>query len=177
MSGWLKTVVVMAVMAMSVLASNAAGPPLQGPLPNAGRPEQRIPFPAIRDWRTLRISLQRTACFGRCPSYTVEISGDGTVAWNGQANVTTLGARAGYVPVAKVKALYRAFQQAQFFWTFDAYRARITDMPTYTVSIAYDGHAKSVIDYVGTTIGMPQEILHLEQAIDRTAQTFRWIEY
>ncbi|HEX4301447.1 MAG TPA: DUF6438 domain-containing protein [Rhizomicrobium sp.] len=144
-------------------------------LPNAGRPEQRVAFPAIRDWRSLKISLRRTRCFGRCPSYTVEISGDGAVAWTGEAFVQAVGARHARIPVAKVKTLYRAFREAQFFWTLDIYRARITDLPTYTVSISYDDHAKSVIDYAGMAIGMPQEIVGLEQLIDKTANDARWI--
>ena len=177
MKGRRMALVAVVVSVVSLASSRAAGPPLAGPLPNAGRPEQHVAFPEIRDWRSLKISLQRAECFGRCPSYTVEIAGDGTVTWNGKAHVEEVGARIGYVPVAKVRALYQAFRQAQFFWLLDSYRARITDLPTYTVSIAYDGHTKSVIDYAGTRIGMPQEVVQLEGLIDKTAETFRWIEF
>ena len=37
------------------------------------------------------VSLERTPCFGRCPSYKVALYGDGRVEWVGKANVGTVG--------------------------------------------------------------------------------------
>jgi len=38
------------------------------PLPNGGRPLEKVAFPAIVDWSSLRIGLERTACAWRsCP--------------------------------------------------------------------------------------------------------------
>jgi len=44
-------------------------------------------FPEIHDWSTLRIGLKRGTCFGSCPAYELEIRGDGTVRYKGQAHV------------------------------------------------------------------------------------------
>ena len=51
--------------------------------PHDVRPPVKIPFPQIKNWRTLRIILSRGVCFGTCLSYKVEIHGDGTVRYHG----------------------------------------------------------------------------------------------
>ncbi len=145
-------------------------------LPNGGRPLERVDFPQIRDWSTLKISLTRTGCFGTCPSYRVGIDADGTVTWHGTRDVAAVGDRSGTVPVAQVRILYGAFQTAQFFWLLDDYRAPVTDLPIYVVSISYDGRSKTVSDYAGGAIGMPMAVIQLEYLIDATANTGRWIK-
>ncbi len=39
----------------------------------------------------LAITLERTACFGDCPTYTATLAEDGLVEWSGIANVPLLG--------------------------------------------------------------------------------------
>jgi hypothetical protein len=144
-------------------------------LPHGGRPVQRIAFPAIHDWHSLRITLKRTLCFGTCPAYSVTIDGDGNVTFDGQTYVANKGRRIDRIAPEQVKLLFAAFQKSDFFWLFDSYSSRITDMPTYVVTLVYDGHSKTVTDYAGLHIGMPQAVADLESLIDKTADTERWI--
>jgi ankyrin repeat protein len=145
-------------------------------LPDGGRPLRKIPFPAIVDKNTVKIALARTPCFGNCPGYSVEISADGTVRYDGGYFVAISGKHEAHVPVETVRALYDAFVKADFFWTVDEYRANISDLPTYTVTISFDDHTKKVIDYAGQALGMPKEIGELENAIDATAETTKWVK-
>ena len=163
----------------STLAQAAQAPRLEGPgyrLPHGGRPPHRVAFPAIRDWHSLKFTLRRTMCFGACPSYHVEIDGDGHVSYTGEANVATIGTASGEISHADVRRLFGAFRKAQFFWLYDSYRAPITDLPEYHVGISYDGHSMEVLDYMGTGIGMPPAVVDLEQMIDKTANTAQWIK-
>lgn len=132
-------------------------------------------FPDIRDWKTLRITLDRTMCFGTCPSYTVQISGDGSVLFQGRACVATKGEQRAQIPEAAVKDLVAKFRAAEYFSLRDSYRAAVTDNPTTTTSIAFDGRKKAVSDYVGGSVGMPRAVSDLESAIDAAAGTKRWI--
>lgn len=132
-------------------------------------------FPKIADWTSLRITLARDACLGSCPSYTVEIAGDGSVVYQGRACVAQTGERHAQIPVAEVKNLVAKFQDVDFFTLRDAYRAQITDNPTFTTTIAFDGRKKSVIDYVGASAGMPHKVSALEDAIDAAADSRRWV--
>lgn len=169
--------------AASALAEQTPGEPYgafvaQSPkeLPNVGRPQTKVGFPVIRDWNSLKIALQRTVCFGKCPAYTVEISGDGTVRYHGLDFVAITGQHEAHIPADNVRALWDAFVKADFFWTFDEYRAGVTDLPTYRVSISFDDKSKTVVDYDGREIGMPNQVSELENAIDVTANTKKWVE-
>jgi hypothetical protein len=167
----------LALVAMTA-ASVAAGKPVEDPAYNpitGHRPDQKIAFPAIKDFSSLRISLQRTPCYGWCPAYNLEIAGDGTVTWFGEHYVEAKGGRSAKIPVEKVRALYDAFVKADFFWTFDDYHAPITDLPTQIISISFDGHSKSIVDYAGAHAGMPKVIDELEDAVDEAAGSKAWI--
>jgi hypothetical protein len=145
-------------------------------LPNGGRPRTKTPMPVIANWKTLKISLERTICYGSCPYYKVEIAGDGTVYYTGLDHVAVTGRHRAQVSPDAVGALYQAFLKADFFWTLDTYAASVTDVPTYTVTISYDGHSKKLVDYYGREIGMPKQITALEDGIDAMAQTEKWVK-
>ena len=135
-----------------------------------------MPTPTIRDWKTLRISLKRTECFGTCPVYSVEIMGDGTVRYQGHLYVAKKGAHKAQISQDSVRSLFQKFVAADFFWTLDEYTAWITDQPTYVLKLSFDGHTKTVIDYAGRAACMPGEITDLEQAVDTAAQTSKWVK-
>jgi hypothetical protein len=132
-------------------------------------------FPKIRDWTSLRIRLERTVCLGTCPSYSVEISGDGGVVYQGRACVAQAGERRAQIPASEVRDLFAKFRDVDFFTLRDRYEAQVTDNPTTTTSIAFDGKSKRVIDYVGGSAGMPHKVTALEDAIDEAAGTARWV--
>jgi hypothetical protein len=75
-----------------------------------------------------------------------------------------------------VDQLLAQFQDAQFFSLRDEYRAEVTDNPTYVVTIETGNGRKSVVDYVGSEVGMPEAVTALQDAIDAAAGTDRWIE-
>jgi hypothetical protein len=145
-------------------------------LPNGGRPFQHVAFPDIKNWSSLRISFERTQCFGDCPIYKVTVAGDGTVSWHGEAFVKTKGSAVAQIAPEKVRGLFEAFRKAEFFWLFDRYIATgIADVPYHITTIAFDGHTKTVTEYAGEEMGMPEVVHELEWAIDEAANTAQWI--
>ena len=85
-------------------AAAAALPPCSGPygsydpgtdkrLPNGGRPASKVPFPEIKDWDSLVVTLERSGCYGDCPAYTVAIHGDGKIEFHGNAHVSVLATK------------------------------------------------------------------------------------
>src|SRR5579871_2978725 len=83
-----------------------------GSSPNQAPQAQRVPFPEVKDWNSVVITLDRSGCFGRCPAYHVEIHGDGTVIYFGKTNVLEKGERRGRVTLEGIKALVEKFRQA-----------------------------------------------------------------
>jgi hypothetical protein len=171
-----------AALALTLVAGPAAAqvmgsfdPGTDRKLPHGGRPARHVDFPAIKDWSSLRITLRRTMCFGTCPAYTVIIAGDGTVTWHGEKFVKVRGDATAHIAPEKVHALFERFRKAEYFWLLDRYRSAITDFPSETTTIAFDDRRKSVDDYAGQMIGMPDVVWQIERAIDETANTDRWI--
>jgi hypothetical protein len=132
-------------------------------------------FPEIQDWNTLRITLSRSLCYGRCPVYKIEIHGDGTVLYDGTMNVAHKGRHTAKISHASLVELVDFFRNANYFSLHDRYVSGITDNPAYETSISFDGMSKSVLDYVGQSVGMPSTVSDLEAAIDRLSGASKWV--
>jgi len=135
---------------------------------------RHVEFPEVHDWNSVHVTLRRSACFGSCPIYRVEIDGDGGVIYEGARFVAQVGTRNATIPVDSVRKLVAAFRDADYYSLNDEYVAQVTDNPTYETSIEIDGRLKKVKDYVGTAVGMPMSIRKLERLIDQTANTKQW---
>jgi hypothetical protein len=122
------------------------------------------------------ISLTRGACFGTCPIYRVTIHGDGSSIYDGERFVAVAGHREYQVPAASVAKLVADFEAANFFALEDEYRARVTDLPTYTLSITIGERSKTVVDYFGRQIGMPQAVTDLEDETDLVGETAQFVK-
>lgn len=129
----------------------------------------------VRDISSLRLSLIRTSCFGPCPEYGLEIRGDGTVTYCGVLFVKEKGSRSGKITRKKMRQLLDSFEATNFFHLNEAYVASMTDLPTHLVSISYDGRTKSVFDYGGGSVGLPEAVTELENEIDELAGTAEWV--
>lgn len=149
-------------------------------------------FPLV-DYSKLRITLQRSACYGSCPDYIVTISGDGTVVFttdhrpvdsvaevhrefSRSVGVLVPGTHRTKINPGAVKALVQQFRDAGFFHLKNEYRHGATDAATYVVSIETGHASKQIVDYLGREAGMPSAVTALEDAIDKVAETERWIE-
>jgi len=98
---------------------------LPTPVPVTPAPARPLPGP-------FQITLERTACFGMCPTYEVSISGNGIVAWHGEANVAAVGDRGGRVSRARVDALIAKIDEIKFF-DYDEYGQKV-DPPVCTTT-------------------------------------------
>ena len=149
-------------------------------LPPEKLPKTHVPFPAYEgkaaDRKALLITLERTVCYGTCPAYVLRIHGDGRVEFDGQRFVGATGRQAASISVASVDALVEEFRKADFFSLNGEYRYSVTDNPACVVSISVGGQKKQVIDYVGERAGMPADVTRLEEAIDKAADSERWIK-
>lgn len=121
------------------------------------------------------ISLSRSACYGFCPIYSVSISGEGEVVYLGRGFVNVVGEQRASITRAEVADLLARFDAIGFAALRDAYRAQVSDLPTYTITLERNGLRKIVIDYGGPGAGMPEAVRGLQDDIDRVAGTSRWV--
>ncbi len=142
----------------------------------------------------LRVKLERTGCFGNCPSYSVVIDGSGRVEWIGHTNVMAMGRRTGTVSRFEVDELSRRLDVARFF-DRDAYgelRQKPECQTVGSTTTCSFGTSVSICSDTSHAIitavrGMRwhtidndhcndrPELDALEQYIDRIANTEAWI--
>lgn len=132
------------------------------------------------------ITLKRSACLGTCPIYTLTLHGDGRVRFasgleefdraGDYDNAAMPGIHEARVPAADVEALVKRFDAAGFWDLRDEYRAQTFDIPEYSVTLAVGNRSKTVVDFMGETVGMPEAATEIEHEIDRVAGSDRWIK-
>ena len=62
-------------------------------LPPEVKLARRVPFPKVKDWKTVKITLLRATPYGT--DYTLAVYGDGTVVYRGYSNVAFTGRHRG----------------------------------------------------------------------------------
>ena len=132
--------------------------------------------PVPSNTNTVVITLERTACFGVCPVYTLTIYGDGRVVYEGIRFVRTEGVRTATINEDKIKQLIAEFREIDYFSLRDSYEERnATDMPSAFSSLTVDGKTKAVRHYHGD-FSAPEELTELEDEIDKIVNSDQWIK-
>jgi hypothetical protein len=124
-----------------------------------------------RDYDNAIITLDRSACYGTCPDYTVKIWGNGTVSYNGNSYVEVTGTHSYKIPKENVQKIVDKFYEIDYFSLKDSYDADVTDLPTTITSITIDGNSKKIYDYYGA----PDKLKGLEDYIDQMANTSNYV--
>lgn len=74
------------------------------------------------------ISMQRTACFGKCPAYYIELYPDGLVRYHGQMFTTYEGTYEKNIGTAKTNAIFASFKKYQVDTCREDYNKYIQDL-------------------------------------------------
>jgi hypothetical protein len=126
------------------------------------------------------VTLERTTCFGTCPSYKLTILGDGTVNFEGREFVRIKGKAQSKIDPASVESLVKEFNDIDYFALEDEYitiknadgsETSVTDLPTTITTFTFAGKQKKVIDYIGA----PKRLVELEDDIDKVVNSKRWV--
>lgn len=107
----------------------------------------------------LIISLQRTACFGTCPIYKIEIYTDGSGIYTGTRFVKNIGVSKFQLSKTDVNKILEFANKIGFSKMKNEYSEPITDLPTTYITI----NRKTIKDYTGA----PEELKKLEELIDQ----------
>jgi hypothetical protein len=132
-------------------------------------------FPEPTPLTNFSIRLSRSGCLGSCPGYSVTIRGDGTVNYIGSWYVSIEGTHTARVSQEAARQLLNRFRRANFFALKNEYFAGVTDNPTYCLELVVGSKKKVITDYVGEWVGMPASVTELEDAVDQTADSARWV--
>jgi (2Fe-2S) ferredoxin len=133
-------------------------------------------FPiAAQEVNDVRLTLERTACFGVCPVYTVTIYADGTVIYEGTNFVDITGKQTANIGPETVDRIVAIFAEAGYFTWEDEYtQMLVTDLPSAITSVTHEGETKRIVRYEGDDTA-PIELPYLERWIDEIASTSQWV--
>jgi hypothetical protein len=130
--------------------------------------------------RDLKITLERTECFGFCPVYKLTITADGSVVFEGRRFVKQEGVTISSVSPERLKQLMAEFDRVNFFSLEDDYsEIRLscpTDQPSAITSIRINGKSKTINHYLGCLEPkVPKGLTELENKIDEIVNTAQWL--
>ena len=126
------------------------------------------------------VTLERRPCYGTCPTYMISIDGDGSVVFDGRANVDSARRVVSRVNPDSVPALVRLFEARNFFALPDRYAYGVPGCEPYyfdasivITSLSIGGRTKRVEHDQGCS-GAPASLTMLENRIDEISQSWRW---
>lgn len=121
----------------------------------------------------LVIGLERTACPGACPDYSLLVYSDGKVVYEGRHYVAVKGRREGHISEAQVRQLFNEFCRIRYFSLKDRYNPIAQDGAITKTSIRADGKKKEIVNCHPSQA--PEDLYQLEKMIDEVARSKRWV--
>jgi len=136
----------------------------------------------------VEIRLERSACFGFCPVYSVTVHGDGTVEFDGKQYTAHRGVATWRIDPGDVVTLVNQLLDAHFFEAAPSYVSRevaeigpegglllfdnqVTDLPGATLTFKLGEREHSVFLYYN----VPAQLETLPDAVDEIAQTEQYV--
>lgn len=118
--------------------------------------------------------IQRTACFGRCPIYTLTVYMSGFAIYNGIEWVDQKGKFYTLGDKEKIRKLLKKAEEIGFFEMEDKYDSEyVTDLPSAIVTLRKDDVVKQVVNrYEG-----PEILIELEMYFDKLYENTEWKAY
>lgn len=139
------------------------------------------------DPRQIVVTLERTACFGSCPSYRVTLTGTGDVVYEGKALVKITGTRRATLPREEVLKIVNELLRVKIFDAppeydtldlINSYEGRLTigsaittDGPSAYLELRIGADAKRVRLYSH----VPKELGAIPALIDQVTDIEQWI--
>lgn len=120
--------------------------------------------------RSFFASINRGACYGKCPIYAMKIYSDGHVELTGTRFMEPIGDFTGQISKEQIQLFMDKAQEIGFFQLEDVYDSPVTDIPAITTSIVINGKQKTVM----RRVGYPERIREFENLFDELLKTVDW---
>lgn len=111
---------------------------------------------------SLFLTMERTPCFGKCPSYKLTIFNTGNVVYEGFTFAKKEGKHTKKLSEKQLTEIQDKVVSINLFEMNDKYDSPITDIPSTILYVVYKGKKKKILDRVAG----PDELKSLEKLID-----------
>lgn len=131
------------------------------------------------------IYLERYGCYGYCPVYSLTIHADGSVIYQGEKDVQTIGEVRGAISEAELRRLVNTFGEARFFSLQDDYvgpndedcKQFAYDLPGLYIALTFNGTTKQIHHNLGCWgFRGEAELTALEELIDEVVDAEQWVK-
>lgn len=131
-------------------------------------------FPIPTD-PSIVIHLTRTNCFVSCPVYSLSLYDNGTAVFEGAENVSAIGPWRTRVDPRRVAELARRIERGGFLDNQYEDSRQVFDVPEAVVSAKIGSRENTARHFVRPADALFTSLQDLEEDIDATADTARWI--
>lgn len=92
------------------------------------------------------VQMRRTPCFGRCPSYAIELFKDGTVKYTGVSDTKYTGTYEKKLSADKTATIFKAMQEYRIDTCQAEYRLTISDLPGIVYDFTVNGKKQEIMN-------------------------------
>lgn len=138
------------------------------PSDNDSREDTAIINTLKNNLSNVAISQERTPCLGPCPSYSVNIYGNGTVSYGGGRYVKPVGTQTLVISNSEMLGLVAKLDKTDFFLLKDGYGPSGYDIPYSVITISVNGNEIKRIVFLGGE-RVPEELVYLRNQIEKLA--------
>lgn len=131
----------------------------------------KLRFPEIPDrGDSLFASIERTPCYGRCPTYSISIYKSGYVIYEGIRFVDRLGTYSTRISEKKIQNIINKANEIGYFELEEIYDSPVTDLPSTITYLSVNGQIKRIKDRVRG----PEVLKEYEKYFDNVFEDMEW---
>ncbi len=124
--------------------------------------EKKMTTDAVVEDTTVFLKMQRTPCYGKCPSYVVEIFNNGKVSYLGKMFVDYVGQHEATISKSDLDLIKAKINEINFFEFKDKYDSPATDMPSTIFEVTLNKQFKKITNRHNG----PPELKELEKLVE-----------
>lgn len=119
------------------------------------------------------IGIERTRCYGTCPSYTFIVKSDGTFRYIGEKYAKREGEFTGKINTRDFDELAQFIKDSDYMALEQKYSRLVTDNPTVFTTVVMNGQRKIISNYAKAG---PTKLWAIEKLIDDLMSKAEWSE-
>lgn len=117
------------------------------------------------------LKMEKGACFGSCPVYSLEIDNQGNALYDGKRFTDKSGVHKYKLSTEQFKQVTDQLTLMNFFALQDNFKSNVADLPTVTIAHTHRGLSKSI----SGKDTRPKRVLELQKILEEIAQGDGWV--
>ncbi|MEN0046913.1 MAG: DUF6438 domain-containing protein [Bacteroidota bacterium] len=122
---------------------------------------------------TKLVEMSKGPCYGRCPVYDFTIYDNGIMTYEGKRFTEREGLYIKKMSESDLKELKSLLQAANLRQFRDAYRARVPDLQSVSITYHMDDYMKTIIG----KDGRPEKVMEVQGELEKYAESSDWQLY